>query len=85
MKYPAMTVLTGNMIKWTSDSETAILKGNDSLAVFKAILDDQLKEIVKLVRGELTSLIRLTFESMVLTFSLFNHHFRLSLMSITEI
>jgi lipopolysaccharide export system protein LptC len=65
MKYPAMTVLTGNMIKWTCESEKAIIAGKQSLPEYKKILDEQLKEIVKLVRGELTSLIRLTFESLV--------------------
>ena len=64
-KWVGQVVLAVNMTKWTTDSETAITKKklgkNDNfnnLKEYFQYLDDQLKEIVSLVRTQLSALHR---------------------------
>lgn len=56
------------MIKWTNQTEEAILnmnKNDQSLKNHYQFLDDQLQDIVSLVRGELKELDRMTLGSMI--------------------
>ena len=61
--WPAQTVLAVNMIRWTSQAEEAI--NNGTVKQFLEQLVDELKDIVKLVRTDLSELDRLTLGALV--------------------
>jgi len=54
-----------NQVRWTAGVENAINSEDSDLYTFKKFLDDQLLEIVELVRGDLTALERLTLGALV--------------------
>lgn len=62
-KWPAQTVLAVNMIRWTDLAEQAIQ--NRTIKEFLAQLVAELKDIVVLVRQDLTELERLTLGALV--------------------
>lgn len=62
-KWPAQTVLAVNMIRWTDLAEQAIQ--NRTIKEFLAQLVAELKDIVLLVRQDLTELERLTLGALV--------------------
>lgn len=61
--WPAQTVLAVNMIRWTNQAEEAI--NNGTVKTFLEQLVDELKDIVKLVRTDLSELDRLTLGALV--------------------
>ena len=61
--WPAQTVLGVNMIRWTSCAEEAIING--SVRNFLQQLKLEIKDIVKLVRTDLSELDRLTLGALV--------------------
>lgn len=68
LKYPAMTTLMGDMMTWTTLSEAALNKAatdKDSMIHYINRLNVELSDIVKLVRGDLNELDRMTLGSMV--------------------
>ena len=50
--WPAQTVLGVNMVRWTNQAEEAI--GNGTITQYLEQLKDELKDIVKLVRTDLS-------------------------------
>lgn len=62
-KYPAQIVLGVNMIRWTSKAEEAI--NNGAVKEYAADLVTELKDIVGLVRTDLSELDRLTLGALV--------------------
>ena len=61
--WPAQTVLGVNMVRWTNQAEEAI--GNGTISDFLEQLKSELKDIVKLVRTDLSELDRLTLGALV--------------------
>ena len=62
-KWPAQTVLAVNMIRWTNKAEVAI--SNNNVKEYTNELVTELKDIVELVRTDLSDLDRLTLGAMV--------------------
>lgn len=62
-KYPAQTVLAVNMIRWTEKAEFAI--SNGTVKEYANELVIELKDIVALVRTDLSELDRLTLGALV--------------------
>jgi hypothetical protein len=68
LKYPAMVVLMGNMIRWTEHSENALKNQTldpNSTSDLVHTLNLELQDIVTLVRSQLSELDRLTLGAMV--------------------
>jgi dynein heavy chain len=61
--WPAQTVLGVNMIRWTEGAEESINQA--SVKEYLEKLKDDIKEIVKLVRTDLSVLDRLTLGALV--------------------
>ena len=73
-KWPGQTVLAVNMLRWTKGAEFAILRNKQedekrgyfsNLKKFYEFLEHQLKDVVDLVRTDLTSLERMTLGALV--------------------
>lgn len=62
-KWPAQTVLGVNMIRWTNKAEEAIT--NHTVKAYVGELVSELKDIVGLVRTDLSELDRLTLGALV--------------------
>lgn len=60
-----MTILAGNMIHWTVQTETNIIQGQKALEDLRVELDNALKEIVSEVRSEENEIIRTTYGSLI--------------------
>jgi len=82
LKYPAMTTLMGDMMFWTTNSEIALNKVStfkDSMTNYMHLINQDLQDIVALVRSNLSELDRMTLGAMV------NYFYRRSCwMCITE-
>ena len=68
LKYPAMIVLMGNMIRWTVNTEDALKNQSmesNSITNLISKLNKELSDIVELVRSNLTELDRLTLGALV--------------------
>ena len=66
LSWPGQIVLAASSIKWTQQVESALLRQNGSdLGDYENSLNDQLKEIVHLVRGNLTELERLKLRALI--------------------
>ncbi|CUT98907.1 dynein heavy chain [Echinococcus multilocularis] len=63
LDWPGQVVLCGSMVHWTSDVQKAI--SDQKLLPQKLKCDKQIDDIVKLVRGQLTSGERLTLEALI--------------------
>lgn len=61
--WPAQTVLAVNMVRWTIQAEEAI--ANRTVSQYLEQLRNELREIVKLVRTDLSELDRLTLGALV--------------------
>jgi len=62
--WPGQIILAVDQIDWTSGVENSIKK-NGGLQNYIQILNDQIEEIVQLVRGDLSAGIRITLKAMV--------------------
>jgi dynein heavy chain len=65
LEWPGQVVLVVSAIYWTSDATAALVKGVNAVAEFEGFCTHQLGDIVNLVRGELTSMNRMTLSALV--------------------
>ena len=65
LEWPGQVVLVVSAIYWTSAATVAIIKGGNSVSEFEKFCTLQLGDIVNLVRGELTSMNRMTLSALV--------------------
>ncbi|CAM6082178.1 unnamed protein product [Calypogeia fissa] len=65
VEWPGQVVLVVSAIYWTKATTEAILAGGEAVAEFEKTCTTQLGRIVELVRGQLTSLNRMTLSALV--------------------
>ncbi|KAG6557707.1 hypothetical protein Mapa_000472 [Marchantia paleacea] len=65
LEWPGQVVLVVSAIYWTQAATEAILKGGNAVPEFETFCTNQLGDIVNLVRGNLTSLNRMTLSALV--------------------
>ena len=63
--HPGQCVLNGSQVHWTSEVETAILGGLQSVNDYHIFLEDTLMETVKLVRGNITAQQAMTLGALI--------------------
>ena len=63
LKWPGQIILAVNQIYWTEGAEKAIKEGTVDL--YEKMLQDQIEAVVELVRGDLTTMARITLKAMV--------------------
>ncbi|EFJ27757.1 hypothetical protein SELMODRAFT_94851 [Selaginella moellendorffii] len=66
LKWPGMIVLCGSQIYWTEEVASAIIEGGTAgLQKYEDKCTDQLQSLVKLVRGDISNMERLTIGALV--------------------
>jgi dynein heavy chain len=65
LDWPGQVVLCSSQVFWTQEVERAIQDGKKGLKELSKQLDLELKEIIKLVRGDLSKMARLTLGALV--------------------